>query len=187
MTTQEIIDWRTSLKGGKNIPLRIIFDNQFNVDESSVFTYVKWDDNNGIIYIFRLPNFSDSTNPNNIPNAFQVFSAPYDKIWYLVATTPMQFIDDVFESIEANGCVFREGFKEYIKTGLTEAMHPNRWRMEHADINAISGFKATDESTMYYMGKFPEPFKETREHAEYNQWIKDQKNKEQNNTDPDNP
>ena len=98
MTTQEIIDWRTSLKGGRNIPLRIIFDNQFNVDESSVFTYVKWDDNNGIIYIFRLPNFSDSTNPNNVPNAFQVFSAPYDKIWYLVATTPMQFIDDVFKS-----------------------------------------------------------------------------------------
>jgi hypothetical protein len=181
LTKEQIIAWRTSLKGGKNLPLRIIFDNQFNFDESLPLNYIKWDDDKGIIYIFRLTNMSDTIYPGNNPNTVSVFSAPYDKIWYMTLAIPLEVLDDVFDSIGS----ISDDFKEYIKYGLTEALHPDRWRMEHADINAMVGAKATHDDVAYYMGRFPEPFKETRPHAMHNEWIKQQK--ENNQDDPSNP
>ena len=177
MTNAEIISWRESLRGGKNLPLRIIFDNQFNFDESLTFNFIKWDDANGIVYTFSLPNPADLTSPGNQPNFVKVFSAPYDKIWYIESIVPMDLLDDVFKSIEDNGCTaFAAGAKERIKRVLSEAIDPKRWGLEPEDINSIHGYRIMDDNVEYYRSRFPENFKETRDHALHNQYVKDSQN-----------
>ena len=176
MNKAAIIQWRDTIKCGKNIPLRIIFDNNYTVDENTPLTYVKWDDASGIIYIFRLSNLTDTTTPSNRDQTISVFSAPYELIWYLeIAKLPLEMLDDVFNAIGT----LSPQFKENIKYAFTEAIHPDRWRLDHSDINATAGFDVMDTKDEYYRGKFAEPFKETREHARHNEFIKN-KNKQDN-------
>ena len=56
MTKQEVITLRNTLKAGKNIPVQVFIDNAFIcVDESNITQFTLWDDDNGLLFSFRLP------------------------------------------------------------------------------------------------------------------------------------
>lgn len=177
----DIIVWRNKLKAGKNLPLRIFFDNNFIADEQTPLNYIKWDDDNGIIYVFRIPSPTDTVMPSNENIGFQVFSAHYTLIQYLeLANIPMEHIDDVFNSIG----ITNETFKKNIKNMYKEALDPKRFVLPRADINAIAGYPVDSEKDDYYYGKrMSESFKETRDHARLNQYIADEKNKKKDDSD----
>ena len=181
-----VIKWRDTLKCGKNYPLRIMFDNNYQADESIPLNYIKWDDNNGIIYVFRLTNLTDSRNPSNKGQYMSVWSAPYDLVWYLeLSPFKVDKLDTLFESMESNGVVFNNPqFKENIKYAFTEATHPGRWRLDNTDLNNLTGSTVADTRDEYYRGRFVENFKETRDHALLNEYIAKKKAEAQ---EPENP
>ena len=185
----DVIKWRDTLKAGLNLPLRIDFDNNYHADESIPLNYVKWDDTNGIIYIFRLSNLTDTTHPTNKQQFISVFSRLYDYIQYMeVAKLPLSKLDDLFNSIESSGSPFNGQFKDNIKHAFELALHTDRFDLSHNEINAMTGFKVENEKDNYYAGKFDESFKETREHARHNEYIKSLEESEEdsgnNQTDP---
>ena len=173
MDKQLAIKMRDALKGGKNLPLRIIFmDGQFIADESNAFCYTKWDDDNGIFYYWRLLNPNDHVyGGTNILGAVDVVAAPYDYIGMMRAVTPLEMMDDQFGTIEAAGASMSEQFKKTIKYTFKEAMDNDRVELNPKQINAIHGTKVINEKDNYYGGEFTEPFKETRPKAQYNKWI----------------
>ena len=177
MTKELAIKMRDALKGGKNIPLRVeAMDGPVViVDESAAFAYTKWDDTNGILYQWRLVNPQQHANAgSNLANAVNTVAVPYEYIGFMEAVISVEDLDAQFASIEDSGCAFSsEKFKETIKNTFREAQHPDRWRLSPHDINSIHGTKVVNDKDNYYYngGKFTEPFKETREKAELNEWI----------------
>lgn len=175
MTKELAIKIRDALKGGKNIPLRIMFmDGPVVImNEADTFAYTKWDDANGIIYYWRLLNPNDHQQAgSNLAQAVNVIAAPYEYIGVMQAVTPLDMLDNQFSAIEAAGASMSATFKETIKNTFKEAQHPDRWRLSPYDINAIHGKHGiVSEEDDYYKGKFTEPFKETRPKAELNEWI----------------
>jgi len=175
MTKDLAIKMRDALKGNKNIPLRVMaMDGPIViVDESIAFAYTKWDDANGILYQWRLLSPNDHPQAgSNIANAVNTVAIPYEYIGVMQAVISVEDLDAQFGSIEASGCAFNNAqFKETIKNTFKEAQHPDRWRLDPKDINAIHGFDIMNTKDNYYRGEFTEPFKETRPKAARNAYI----------------
>lgn len=174
---ERIVQMRNALKGGKNIPLLIHAETgNVVISELNTLSFTKWDDTNGILYSFRLKNLTNTQSPSNLSNEIEVIGVPYDHISTIetIRMTTDQ-LDDVFGSMESTGITFKEGFKDAIKYAFREALHPDRWSLSRDEINSIHGTQVYDTSDDYYRGKFAEPFKETRDKAEYNKFVADKK------------
>lgn len=172
---ERIITMRTALKGDKNIPLLIHAETgNAVISELNTLAFTKWDDTNGILYSFRLKNLTNTQSPSNLSNEIEVIGVPYDHI-STIETIHMttDHLDGVFASMESTGITFKDGFKDAIKYAFKEALHPNRWSLSRDEINSIHGFERYNTKDDYYRGKFAEPFKETRDKAEYNKFVAD--------------
>ena len=173
---ESVIKMRDGLKGGKNLPVKVYSDNNFViVDESAAFNYTKWDDENGILYVFRLSDFHQSRVAGNWEEAISVAAINYEFIQVMeVAPMPLKYLDNIVESIKANGVPFSDEFKESIRYTFESALHKDRWRLSPDDVNNIHGVpvKGKDEDD-YYHGKFAEPFKETVRYRDRNQQVED--------------
>ena len=170
---------RTALKSFKNLPLKVYADNDFIiVDESAALQFTKWDDENGILYTFRLMSIDQSRNPSNLEQSISVGAVLYDFIQAMeVAPMPIKEFDNLFTSMEGTGVVFNnEQFKDNIKYAFTQALRPDRVALTHEAINAMTGSKAMGDKPedYYYSGRYKESFKETRDHAMHNQYALEQ-------------
>ena len=181
LETADVISWRSKLKAGKNLPLRIYLDNNYLIDENIPLNYIKWDDDNGLLYVFRLSNLTDTTTPSNRDQIISVFSAPYNEIKFMeMAKMPLGLLDELFDSIGMDNAQFREN----IKYAFKEALHPDRWRLDHTDVNNMTGFQVMDIADEYFRGRFSEPFKETRPQAARNEFIASQNKAQEDNENP---
>lgn len=178
MTKEVVISTRTALKAGHNLPVKVYSDNNFVIiDESLPLNFTKWDDENGVLYSFRLSSFDQSRMPTNVENAISVVAIDYNNIQVMeVAPMPLEFFDELIGTIKDSGVTFSDTFKEQIFYNFTEALHKDRWRLAPNDINAMTGAPVVDDSDHYYAGRFTEAFKETREYAKRNEEIKAAKN-----------
>mgnify|MGYP003533966772 FL=1 len=178
MEKEDVIKIRTAIKAGKNLPVRVFVDNAFTIiDESQTFQFTKWDDDNGILYSFRLIDPQSDKIPNNIEQAVSVYSTSYANIQAIeTPVVPMKDMDSLFGTIEATGCKFSEDFKSLIKHAFTEVLHHDRYQLSSSDINSILGPNTVNDKDDYYYNKFTENFKETRRYADRNAAI-DEANK----------
>ena len=73
MVKDVVISTRTALKAGHNLPIKVYSDNNFVIiDESLPLNFTKWDDENGVLYSFRLTSFDQSRMPTNSDNSISV-------------------------------------------------------------------------------------------------------------------
>jgi len=174
---ERIIQMRTALKGDKNIPLLAHCETgNVVISEMNALSFTKWDDTNGILYSFRLKNLTNTVSPSNLSNEIEVIGVPYDHLSTLETIhMTLDDLDGVFTSMESTGIEFKSGFKDSIKYVFKEALHPDRWSLNQSDINAMHGVEILNTKNDYYRGRFAEPFKETREKAEYNKAIENKR------------
>lgn len=173
MEKSEVIRLRTALKGGKNLPLIIMIDNAFDlIDENNKTQFVKWDDDNGVLYHFRLTDLQVDRSPSNESKTLSVFATTYEMIQAMeVARLPLDCLEDVIASMEEQGVTFKPEFKENIVYTYNEILHSDRWKMTHKNINAILGTEALNTKDEYYDGRFTENFKETVAVNRYNKRL----------------
>lgn len=173
MTIEEVVRLRTALKCGKNLPLRVLTDNDlFVIDESHRLQFTKWDDTNGVLYLFRLIDMQTDTSPSNRQQAISVSAVSYTFIEAIeLPRLPLNDIDNLFETIEASGCTFNGDFKNLIKRTYTEVLHPERYQLSPSDMNTIIGPDAVNDKDDYYYNKYKESTKETLRYADRNKSI----------------
>jgi len=180
MEKDKLIKMRTALKAGKNIPVRVFLDNNNGViDETNKLQFTKWDDDNGIIYVYRLLSPQLMQSPQNSEGELTCFAYDYECIQGMeIARLPLSLLG---ESIDSLGCISAQ-YKEHIISMFTEALDPNRVNMYPTDINKmmgiIDGHKSINDDDSYYEGKFTEPFKETLSVRERNKYINSLKDEE---------
>lgn len=173
MEKSMVIKIRDAIKGGKNIPLRIITtDNIACIDESNAFTAVKWDDTNGILYVYRLQSPYVMESNTNRDQCISLFATDYSNITAMeVARLNIDDIESTVNTIKATGASFSDDFKKWIITMFKEALHKDRWRLSQQDINNIHGAEFEKAHYDYYKGKYPEKMKETIRYADRNEKI----------------
>lgn len=183
MEINEVILMRDTLKAGKNIPVRVLLDNLHTViDESNPSQFTKWDDDNGILYSFRLVDMQGDTCPSNVQNAISVFAVHYASIQAMeLPVLPYSGIDTIFSSMEATGVTMSDNFKKRIKDTFAMMLETGRAVMTHEDFNKVSGSNL-DTSDDYYAGRYKQPFKETRLMASRNEYVDSLKEAEKEET-----
>lgn len=169
-----VISMRTALKAGRNLPLKVYADNGWIiVDESVTSSFTKWDDENGVIYYFRLADPMSSKHLRNNPEVISVCAIKYEFIQAMeVVPFAVELLDDVFDSIEGstNGVTtFSNEFREKIKHVFHAWLKP-RSEMYPELVNAIVGDnRAASEAYDYYSGRpWPAPEKENADVERYN-------------------
>ena len=175
MTKSEVINLRDTLKSGKNYPLYLtVTDHLAIIDESNKFQFTKWDDNNGILYSFRLINPALDTVINNSARSISVASIPYTNITSMTVTSlPIDGFDTFFASLESSGCTMSNDFKELIKHTYKSILHPDRYQLPPTVINNLLGENAVNDKDDYYAGRYVNPTKETLRYAKRNAEIEE--------------
>lgn len=183
MEINEVILMRDTLKAGKNIPVRVLMDNTHTIiDESNPSQFTKWDDDNGLLYSFRLVDMQGDTCPSNVQKAISVFVVHYASIQAMeLPVLPLSGIDTIFSSMEATGVTMSDEFKKRIKDTFTMMLETGRAVMTHEDLNKVSGSNL-DTSDDYYAGRYKQPFKETRLMASRNAYVDSLKEAEKEET-----
>lgn len=173
MTKDEVIRIRTALKHGSNAPLRIFVDNSFTiVDESNVFQFTKWDDDNETLYSFRLTDPQSSRTPSNIGNSVAVYATPYEFIQAMeLVVLPADKLDELFGTLVASGCTMSDDFKNLIKNTYNEILDPRRYEITPTEIQHLLGEEAANSKDDWYNGKYTQSFAETRRYAERNEKV----------------
>ena len=177
MEKDQVIKLRDDLKCGKNLPLRIYIDNSFTIiDESNTFHFTKWDDENAVLYSFRLIDINGSDhNPSDKQNSISFFAVPYEMIQaMMIPVLPLTELDSLFDSLSSGGCPFSDDFKKLIKHTYERALHPATYTMDSSMITSMLGDGAVNDKDDYYAhpGKFTEPFRETLRYKNRNDEIK---------------
>ena len=172
MSKESVIAMRNSLKGNKNIPVRVYADNDFIiVDEAVPVSFTKWDDVNGVLYVFRLATPEHSRIASN-QKAISVGAVLYEFIQAMeVSPLPLSKFDDVISSMQDNGITFNNNFDKQIKYVFEQILRNDRVDLTNEEVNELIGSKVKDWSDDYYNGKFTEPFKETRPQASRNEYV----------------
>lgn len=176
-----VITMRNALKGGnKYLPLRVYGDNAWIiVDEARVGAFTKWDDENGVLYYFRMPWFDDTNIPQNTKaKNISVGAIKYEFIQTMeVSPLPLKYLDDVVSSIKSTGVEFSDEFKELIRYVFDRLLDPNRVQLTPDEINQIVGAKVMAEADNYYKGKFAEPKFASYPTRIYNQGVEEEQAK----------
>lgn len=162
-TINNVISMRNGLKAGMNWPLRVYADNAFViVDESLPYTFTIWDDKNGTLYYFRLPDAMTDRDFKNYPE-ISVAAVNYDFIQTMeIAHFPIKSLDKLFTSIKAEGGTnLTSEMEEFIKHIFTRILSNKTPNLEKYITNAAHGNVLEDQDDDYYNGRMHTPFKET--------------------------
>ena len=173
MEKDQVIKMRDTLKAGKNWPLMVYIDNTFKIiDESNVFQFTKWDDDNEILYNYSLTDPNLEFSPSNIGGCISVFATGYNNIQCMEVARLN--IDNLGNSIDALGCVTDE-WKERIIERFKLALNPELINLNRSDINkamgVVDGQKALKDNDDYYNRRYEQSFAETRAMAERNAYA----------------
>ena len=174
MTVQEVINLRNALRAGHNYPLRInISGNSNPFDESLAMERIIWDDNNGVVYCFRLIDPQMDHLATNHAQAITLVAIDYTAIESMeVVALPIKDLDDVFTSIEEySGATLAETTKSGIKELFNGILNPNLVNLTRADLDKIDGPSFTGDKDDYYNGTYAESFKETTRYRKRNEEI----------------
>ena len=173
-----VIAMRNALKANCNWPVKVYADNNWViVDESNKAAFTKWDDENGLLYYFRLVdpihnNIHQSTKP-----VVSVAAIKYEFIQAMeVAPFPCDKLDDLFSSIETasnNVSTFSSEFKEKIKHVMSVYQDSNLVELYPDLINAIHGTNVVKTDNDYYAGRMGYPKKETTYVTRYNKEVEE--------------
>lgn len=182
MDKEKIIKLRKTLKTVGNLPLRVFINNAHTIiDESLKTQFTIWDDNNGLIYSFRMIGMQEDDTPNNIQQAISLFVADYEEIQAMeIVRLPIDDIDATIGGMINAGAKVTDEFRKRITYVYKELLHPGRFRMSPTDVNNMLGSSrlqegipdAVNEKDDYYAGKFTESFQETHAVNAYNASIK---------------
>lgn len=162
-----VIAMRDALKAGKNLPLKVYCDNvHIMIDESAEFMFTLWDDDNGVVYVFRLMDLAHTRIPNNkLEQSISVGAIKYEFIQAMeVAPMPMKSFDDICSTIRSssNDMIFTNEFQEHIKKVFTRALNDNgQADLTNSAKNAVHGLRLTSQRDQWNLGIRSEPFKET--------------------------
>lgn len=179
MEKSDVIKMRTALKGGHNWPLKVMVDNNHTViDEAGKLEFTKWDDDNEMLYSFRLPDMQTDRFPNNVGQFISVFAIHYDYIQAMeVSAMPISKFGDLFGTLADAGCNMSETFKTKIQGVFTDALKTDRVNLTPTDINYMldaTDPKAVSDKDDWYNGKFTQNFAETRQKALLNKQAEEE-------------
>ena len=162
-----VIAMRDALKAGKNLPLKVYCDNvHIMIDESAEFMFTLWDDDNGVVYVFRLMDLQHTRIPNNkLEQSISVGAVKYEFIQAMeVAPMPLKFFDDICGTLRSSSTdmVFTDEFQEHIKKVFTRALDDSKSAdLLNSTKNAVHGLRLTSQRDQWNTGRRAEPFKET--------------------------
>ena len=139
------------------------------INEASMYQFTKWDDENAILYSFRLINPVFDKIPSNREQAIRVFAVDYECIQCMeLSTLRLADLGDVVDSIG--------GIDPKAKAGMINAFNklldPNRFEINNKDYNEIYGSNL-DTSDDYYDGKMSQSEAETRRYKEHNKLVEE--------------
>lgn len=182
MEKSQVIKMRNALKAGKNWPVVVYIDNSFRIiDETNVFQFTKWDDENGILYNYSLAHPLLDSSPSNVGGGVSLFATDYENIQSMEVAKIN--IDDLDASIVSLGCI-SEDWKDRIVNRFKTALNPELVNLSNMDINKSMGVideqKALNDNDDYYNRRFTQPFAETRPMAERNAFAEKQANEKTN-------
>ena len=169
MDKDQVIKLRTILKAGKNLPLMIYSDNNYNpINESAYGQYTIWDDVNGIAYVFKGINGLYDSSLSDASKAISLCAIPYEHIQCMeIAVLKMSDIGLVIDSIKDSGRNISDEVKNHI-IKIFETMYDKDAKdIPYSKINDIIGVGLNTDDD-YYNGKMKESFQETRRYAELN-------------------
>lgn len=180
MDRNEVIKIRDTLKCGCNLPVRVLIDNVFTIiDESKPTQFTIWDDDNEVLYSYRLVDPQTETCPSNKGQAVSLFAVSYTSIQAIeLPVLPMVHLEQSIENIKNNGKNISDDFKQRIINTYKDVLNPNISELSHSTINNLTGSNL-DTDDDYYNGKFKESFQETKRYRELNKLADDEKNKKQ--------
>lgn len=161
-----IIAMRNALKAGVNLPLKAYGDNvHVAVDESLAFAFTVWDDDNGVLYFFRLMDVDQSQSLANVRNqSISVAAIKYEFIQVMeVAPMPISKIHNICSTIKSNSSniTLPDEFVDHMEYVFTRALSDKTADILPSDINAAHGAYLMNDDDQYYSGRFKEPYKET--------------------------
>ena len=165
---------RDGLKGGKNLPVRVVVgDAHRTIDESKRFQFTKWDDGNKILWHFELTDPQSNTMPDNRASGVTVSGSPYALINDVeVPNVAVEDLDAVFESMASVGCTMSNDFKNLIKNTYKQVLrNPYHFEMPPTTVANLLGPEAANTKDDWYNGKFTQNFKETRQRANINEYA----------------
>ena len=154
MTVAEVIMLRDTLKAGKNLPLQVYLDNAFlSIDESNVLQFTLWDDDNGLLYSFRLPALeSDDYGTSNRSENVSVYVATYEQIQGMaIGLLPLSELDGVLDSINNSRPISPE-MKNLIITTYNKVLKENYVDPMPEDYNKLVGSNLNTQED-YFKGR----------------------------------
>lgn len=164
MDNKSVIMVRDILKAGKNLPVVVYVDNALIcIDESSLFQFTKWDDDNGILYSFHLPNANLAADTMVDEKKICVYATTYEHIQAIeLCKVSLDNTKDVIESIKSSGTTFSDEFKSLIIDSFEKILDPS-FENINRNVNKLLGplganFDVTND---YYNGSFHHFDKET--------------------------
>lgn len=160
MEKKDVIKIRDILKAGKNIPVTVHVDNVLVcIDESMPFQFTKWDDANGILYSFRLPNANLAAEAT-VDKKICLYATTYEHIQAIeLCKVSLDNVEDVIDKIRESGITFSDDFKKYIIGSFENLFNPS-FELTNKNINLTLGSNL-DESYDYYNGVYRHFDKET--------------------------
>jgi hypothetical protein len=179
MEKEEIIKLRNTLKTTGNLPLRIYPDNGLTViDESLKTQFTIWDDNNGILYSFRLIGMQEDSAPNNNEKCIDCIAFSYEWIQAMeIVRLPLDKIEGTIDGIISSGATVSDNFKKTIIQVFEELLNFNQGSLTPTLLNEIllrnnpDMPKPVSDNDDYLNGKFTQSWQETHLINEYNKTI----------------
>ena len=161
MDNKSVIMIRDILKAGKNLPVVVHVDNVLiSIDESSLFQFTKWDDDNGILYSFHLPNANLAADTMVDEKEICIYATAYEHIQAIeLCKVSLDNTKDVIESIKSHGVTFSDEFKSLIIDSFEKILDPS-FENINRNVNKLLGANF-DVSNDYYNGNFHHFDKET--------------------------
>ena len=172
MEIKEVVLLRDTIRCGKNLPVRVCIDNCFTIiDESNPTQFTIWDDENGILYSFRLVDVQGDTSPSNKQQAVSLFAVNYTSIQAIeVPLLPVDDIATAITNIRNTGKAVSKEFEERIIKSYKGLLSGNLVDLTHEDINRLTGSNLNTADD-YFAGRFTQSFKETLPTHDRNKYV----------------
>lgn len=174
MEKDTVIKLRNALKCGKNLPIRVLINNSFTIiDENHKLQFTKWDDENGLLYSFRLVDPASDRYPNNKNKMISFFVVSYNTIEAIeVPLLPLSELDNICDSLESINCPeISADFRGLMKNTFNDILSDDRVNLYPSDINTLLGPNSVNDKDDYYNSKYTENYQETKRYKKYNDDI----------------
>lgn len=173
MEPDKVIRMRNALKAGMNLPVKVLINNTYTIiDEGAVGQFTKWDDENGILYSYRLTDMQSDTSPSNVSQTVSLVAIEYNAVEGMeVSALPYKYLSKSIDSLTSQGATIADEFKNRIISVFGQLLRTDMYDLTHEDINKIVGYDALNTNDDYYAGRFKESFQETRPMDERNKYV----------------